>query len=209
MEENHFTILWWFCHTSTWTVLMLKAYTCPLQAKTPSCHTFPPGCHRAPFGVLRHTSNSIGFFHMWQCICFHAILSNHPTLSLSHWVQKSVLYMMFPLSSSCKLLELWWCRVIFGSTVHQTYLGCTSPNGSEPLPHQKSWRTNTYFIRTLERLKRIDLCIKSPKHCPEQNKNVQGSKWLKVKWSTFCYHTLGGEQLISIFLFLAHCGSLT
>ena len=182
-------------------------------------HVSPPGWNPLPPHLPSRLSQSPfwcpasyiklhWFFHMWQCICFHAILSNHPTLSLSHWVQKSVLYVMFPLSSSCKL-EPWWCRVIFGSTVHQTYLGCTSANGSEPLPTQKSWRTNTYFIRTLERLKRIDLCIKSPKRCPEQNKNVQGSKWLKVKWSTFCYHTLGGEQLISIFLFLARCGSLT
>ena len=27
-----------------------------------------------------------------QCTCFSAILSNHPTLAFSHWVQKSVLY---------------------------------------------------------------------------------------------------------------------
>ena len=31
-------------------------------------------------------------FHIWQYTCFSAILSNHPTLSFSHRVQKSVLY---------------------------------------------------------------------------------------------------------------------
>ena len=31
-------------------------------------------------------------FHIWHCTCFNAILPNHPTLSLSHRVQKTVLY---------------------------------------------------------------------------------------------------------------------
>ena len=35
------------------------------------------------------TGNS---FHTWYYTCFNAILPNHPTLSLSHWVQKTVLY---------------------------------------------------------------------------------------------------------------------
>ena len=39
--------------------------------------------HQTPTGYLIYT---------WYCICFSAIMSNHPTLSFSHWVQKSVLY---------------------------------------------------------------------------------------------------------------------
>ena len=31
-------------------------------------------------------------FHIWYYTCFNAILANHPTLSLSHRVQKTVLY---------------------------------------------------------------------------------------------------------------------
>ena len=31
-------------------------------------------------------------FHKWYYTCFNAILPNHPTLSLSHRVQKTVLY---------------------------------------------------------------------------------------------------------------------
>ena len=31
-------------------------------------------------------------FHIWYYTCFNAILPNHPTLSLSHRVQKTVLY---------------------------------------------------------------------------------------------------------------------
>ena len=40
---------------------------------------------RVPGGFL----NS---FHIWYYTCFNAILPNHPTLSLSHRVQKTVLY---------------------------------------------------------------------------------------------------------------------
>ena len=31
-------------------------------------------------------------FHIWYYTCFNAVLPNHPTLSLSHRVQKAVLY---------------------------------------------------------------------------------------------------------------------
>ena len=31
-------------------------------------------------------------FYIWQYTCFRGVLSNHPTLAFSHWVQKSVLY---------------------------------------------------------------------------------------------------------------------
>ena len=31
-------------------------------------------------------------FHIWYYTCFNAILPNHPTLSLSHRVQKTVIY---------------------------------------------------------------------------------------------------------------------
>jgi len=34
-------------------------------------------------------------FHLWYYTCFNAILPNHPTLSLSHRVQKTVLYIEF------------------------------------------------------------------------------------------------------------------
>ena len=36
-----------------------------------------------------------------QCTCFNAILSNHPTLTFSHRVQKSVLYDLFLIEENC------------------------------------------------------------------------------------------------------------
>ena len=39
--------------------------------------------HQTPTGYV---------FYVRQCVCFNAFLSNHPTLSFSHLVKKSVLY---------------------------------------------------------------------------------------------------------------------
>ena len=57
-------------------------------------HTIPLGCPRAlTLGVLLHALNLHWLsFYIWWCTCFSAILSNHPTFTFSHWVQKSVLY---------------------------------------------------------------------------------------------------------------------
>ena len=46
------------------------------------------------------TGNS---FHTWYYTCFNAILPNHPTLSLSHRAQKTVLYTSVSLLLSCIL----------------------------------------------------------------------------------------------------------
>ena len=40
-----------------------------------------------------HVSMPFSSFLIWYYTCFNAILPNHPTLSLSHRVQKTVLYM--------------------------------------------------------------------------------------------------------------------
>ena len=74
-------------------------------------HPTPLGCHRAlALSSLHQTLNSHWLFilHM-VCICFNAILSNHPTLSFSHSVQKSVLYVCLLCCPACGLylLILW------------------------------------------------------------------------------------------------------
>ena len=90
------TVQWWLlpCINMNWP----QVYMCPLHPEHPSHlhpHTIPSGCHRAlALGALLHTSNShwLSISHMLMYICFSAILSNHPTLFFSYWVQKSVLY---------------------------------------------------------------------------------------------------------------------
>ena len=74
-----------------------RVYTC-----SPSCTPFPPPSPYHPSGssqctspkhpvILNQTWTGNSFL-IWYYTCFNAILSNHPTLSLSHRVQKTVLY---------------------------------------------------------------------------------------------------------------------
>ena len=82
MEVNYFTILYWFCHTSTW---IRHRYTCvphpePLSLLPP--HTIPLGHPSAPApNIQYHASNldwqfiSYMILYMFQC---HSPKSSHP-----------------------------------------------------------------------------------------------------------------------------------
>jgi len=83
----NFTISYWFCHISKW---ICHRYTCvphpelgwtsgSSQCTSPK---HPVSCIEP--GLVTH--------FIWYYTYFNAILPNHPTLSLSHRVQKTVLY---------------------------------------------------------------------------------------------------------------------
>ena len=59
-----------------------------------SPHTIPLGRPSAvaPSTSIVHRTWTGNSFHTWYYTCFNAILPNHHTLSLSHRVQKTVLY---------------------------------------------------------------------------------------------------------------------
>ena len=48
--------------------------------------------HQPQASSIMHRTWTGDSFHTWYFTCFNAILPNHPTLSLSHRVQKTVLY---------------------------------------------------------------------------------------------------------------------
>ena len=90
----NFTILYWFCHISTW---IHHRYTRVPPLEPSSLlhpHTTPLGHPSAPVPSIQYSASNLD----WRLIsymilsCFNAILPNHPTLSLSHWVQKTVLH---------------------------------------------------------------------------------------------------------------------
>ena len=94
MEANYFTILYWFCHISTW---IHHGCTCvpilnppPTSLPIPSLWVIPVHQPHAP--CIMHRTWTGDSFYIWYYTCFNAILPNHPTLSLSHRVQKPVLY---------------------------------------------------------------------------------------------------------------------
>ena len=84
LEDNYLTILWFFCHTSTW---IGHRYTYVPSSWTPRLlppHPTPLGCHRSPaWGSLRLTSNSHQLSvlhtvtHMFHC---YSLNSSHPLL---------------------------------------------------------------------------------------------------------------------------------
>ena len=48
--------------------------------------------HQPQASCIMHWTWTGDSFHIWYYTCFNAILPNHPTLALSHRVQKTVLY---------------------------------------------------------------------------------------------------------------------
>ena len=91
----NFTILYWFCHISmnppqvyicsqSWTLLPPSS-----SLPVPSFWVIPVLQPQA--SSIVHRTWTGDSFHIWYT-CFNAILPNHPTLSLPHRVQKTVLY---------------------------------------------------------------------------------------------------------------------
>ena len=62
----------------------------PISLPVPSLWVIP--VHQPQASCILHRTWTGDSFHIWYYTCFNAILPNHPTLSLSHRVQKSVLY---------------------------------------------------------------------------------------------------------------------
>ena len=86
------TVLYWFCRTSTW---ICHGCTCvphpgPPSLLIPSLWVIP--VHQPQASCILHRTWASDSFLIWHYTCFNAILANHPTLSLSHRVQKTVIY---------------------------------------------------------------------------------------------------------------------
>ena len=62
----------------------------PTSLPLPSLWVVP--VHQPQASNIVHQTWTGDLFHIWYYTCFNAILPNHPTLSLSHRVQKTLLY---------------------------------------------------------------------------------------------------------------------
>ena len=62
----------------------------PSSLPIPSLWVIP--VHQPQASSIVHRTQTGDSFHIWYYTCFNAILPNHPTLSLSRRVQKTVLY---------------------------------------------------------------------------------------------------------------------
>ena len=88
----NFTILHWFCHISTWIChgCTHVSYPEPSSLPIPSLWVIP--VHQPLASSIVHWTWTGDSFHIRYYTYFNALLPNHPTLSLSHRVQKTVLY---------------------------------------------------------------------------------------------------------------------
>ena len=73
MEANCFTILYWFCHTSTW---IRHGHTCVPHPEPPSHlppRTIPLGHPSAPAPSILYRTWTGDSFLIWYYTCFHDI----------------------------------------------------------------------------------------------------------------------------------------
>ena len=94
MEANYFTILYWFCHTSTWIhhgCICVPHPESSSHIPVPSLWVIP--VHQPQVSCILHRTWTGDSFLIWYYTCFNAILSNHPILSLSHRVQRCYIHL--------------------------------------------------------------------------------------------------------------------
>ena len=108
--------MYWFCHISKW---IRHKYTCAPHPEPSSLlppHSIPLGRLSAPAPSIQYRALNLDWrlvsymiLYMFQC---HS--PNHPTLSLSHRVQKTVLYisLSFAVSNTGLLLPSFWIPYI-------------------------------------------------------------------------------------------------
>ena len=79
MEANYFTILYWFCYTSTWIHHGCTRVPHPEPPSYLPPHIITLGHPSAPApSILYPALNLDCSFHIWYYTCFNAILPNHP-----------------------------------------------------------------------------------------------------------------------------------
>ena len=76
----------------------------PTSLPVPSLWVVP--VHQPQASSIMHQTWTSDLFHIWYYTCFNAILPNHPTLSFSHRVQKTVLYICIYFAVSLTGLSL-------------------------------------------------------------------------------------------------------
>ena len=106
MEANYFTILHWFFHTSTWIHHGCTRVPHPEPPSHLPPSTISLGHPSAAAPRILYQTWTGDSFIIWYYTCFHALPPNHPALSLSHRVQKTVLYICVSFAVSHTRLSL-------------------------------------------------------------------------------------------------------
>ena len=110
----NFIILYWLCHTSTWIRHRRTRVPHPESPSHIPPRTIPLGHPSAPAPRILYRTWTGDSFLIWYYTCFHYIPPNHPTLSLSHRVHKTVLYISvsFAVSNTGLLLPSFYKQLL-------------------------------------------------------------------------------------------------
>ena len=93
-SNDEFQLLWNWSGTNRWKLLYTPLRTPPRECSQHEGAVFPCIVRKIPPGSKYRSTSGLSY------TCFNAILPNHPTLSLSHRVQKTVLYICVSFSVS-------------------------------------------------------------------------------------------------------------
>ena len=110
-----------------------QVYMCSSSLPIPSLWVIP--VHQPQASSIVHRTWTGDSFHVCYYTCFNAILPNHPTLSLSHGVQKTVLYISvsFAVSYTGLLLPSFHFHALEKEmATHSSVLGWRIPGMGEP-----------------------------------------------------------------------------
>ena len=110
-RELMYFFFWYKCIYFNWRLITLQyciGFAIHQHESTTDVHVFPilntpptfipiPSLwvipvHQPQASCIVHRTWTGDSFHIWYCTTFNAILPNHPTVSLSHGVQKTILY---------------------------------------------------------------------------------------------------------------------
>ena len=89
----------------------------PSSLPIPSLWVVP--VHQPKASSIVHRTWTGDLFHTWYYTCFNAILPNHPTLSLSHRIQKTVLYISVSFAVSYTFIFMVSCLVLVSGWQHR------------------------------------------------------------------------------------------
>ena len=151
MEANYFTILCWFCHTSTWIHHRCTRIPHPEPPSSflpvPSLWVIP--VHQPQASYILHQTWTGDSFLIWYYTCFNAILPNHPTLALSQSPKDCSIHLCLFCCLAYRVIVTIFLNSIYMHlyTILVYKLECKSRKSRNTWSNRQIWPWNTEWSR--------------------------------------------------------------